>query len=124
MEVRIQAKGENTDFYQDVNFFELEGFSVENLFAGQTASIAVKNKVEIGDLIYTVSESGILPLFSGPSGNASVIAGGFGIIRGGKRPNDRPRCPSEWQQWRREWWEEFLEWFCARHPKHKWCNNN
>jgi len=126
-EDRIQAKGENTNFYQDGSFFEVEGSFAENLFAGQTASIAVKDRVEIGDLIYAVAKSGILPLFTSPSGNASVITGNSQIVgdvtalKGGGPPvfpsgflvDGKPA----------DWLEEFLKNFCSHHPdpNHQWC---
>ncbi len=121
----IQAKGENTDFYQDGNLFEVEGSFVENLFAGQTALLAVKNRVEIGDLIYTVAKSGIIPLFSSPSGNASVITGSSQIVgnvtvlKGG----GPPVLPSGFlvDQKKPDWLGRFLDKFCEKRPGHPWC---
>lgn len=126
-EDRIQAKGENTDFYQDGNIFEVEGSFVENLFAGQTASLAVKNRVEIGDLIYTVAKSGILPLFSSPSGNASVITGSSEIVGSVSALNDGgpPVFPSGFLVDGKpaDWLKGFLEQFCSNQPDpdHPWC---
>ena len=122
---KIQAKGENTDFYQDGNLFEVEGSFVKNLFAGQTALLAVKNRVEIGDLIYTVAKSGIIPLFSSPSGNASVIAGNsqivgsFTPVKGG----GPPVYPSGFLVVGKPegWLDRFLNRFCPKHPDHPWC---
>jgi len=113
---RIQAQGENTDFYQDVNLFEFEGSSVENLFAGQTASLGVMNKVEIGDLIYTVAKSGILPLFTSPLGNASVIAGSSQIVGGVVLLDDQSGVPSEFLE--RGWY-----WTCKEQPDKKMCQD-
>jgi len=127
LEDRIQAKGENTDFYQDGNLFEVEGSFVENLFAGQTASLAVKNRVEIGDLIYTVAKSGILPLFTSPSGNASVITGSSQIVGGvtalGKGPpvfpsGFLPPAKPEDEDWL---YTKFLPMFCPGRSGHPWC---
>jgi hypothetical protein len=128
LEDRIQAKGENTDFYQDGNLFEVEGSFVENLFAGQTAFLAVKNRVEIGDLIYTVAKSGILPLFTSPSGNASVITGSSGIVGSVTSLGDGPPVfPSGFlpPDKTTAWLEEFLEKFCSqpKHAGHPWCVN-
>ncbi len=127
LEDRIQAKGENTDFYQDGNLFEVEGSSVENLFAGQTAFLAVKSGVEIGDLIYAVAKSGIIPFFTSPSGNASVITGSSGIVgsvtalgKGGP-----PVYPSGFlvEGKPEGWLERFLDKFCSKQNKadHPWC---
>jgi len=132
-EDRIQAKGENTDFYQDGNLFEVEGSFAENLFAGQTALMAVKNRVEIGDLIYAVAKSAILPLFTSPSGSASVITGSSQILSGppstfpGQGP---PALPSgfyvdnEVGGTPKDWVPGFLFDFCLNHPMadgHPWC---
>ena len=130
LEDRIQAKGENTDFYQDGNLFEVEGSFVKNLFAGQTAFLAVKNRVEIGDLIYTVFKSGILPLFTSPSGNASVITGNSQIVgsvaalKGGGPPVYPSGFLVEGKP--EGWLARFLERFCSKpkHADHPWCNNN
>lgn len=123
MDDKIYAKGEITDFYQDVIFLEFEGSFVKDIFAGQSASLAVKNKVEIGDLIYKVARSGILPLFSSPSGNASVIAGSSGIVGGVTVLRSGWKCPSEWRNWWRNWWKRFFDWLCRRHKNHPWCGN-
>jgi hypothetical protein len=143
LEDRIQAKGENTDFYQDGNLFEVKGSFVKNLFAGQRAFLAVKNRVEIGDLIYTVAKSGILPLFSNPSGNASVITGNSQIVGNVTAMGDGgpPVFPSGFYVDGKpaDWLEGFLEqfcsnqpnpnhpwcvWFCTEYPTNQWCNNN
>ena len=127
LEDRIQAKGENTDFYQDGNLFAVEGSFAENLFAGQTASLAVKNRVEIGDLIYTVAKSGILPLFSSPSGNASVITGSSEIVGAVTDLDDRPELPSGFFEGDKpgeeplQWLHEHMLKFCGKNPKHKFC---
>jgi len=121
---RVYVKGEVTDFYQDVNLFELEGSSVGNLFAGQTASIAVKNKVEIGDLIYTASKSGILSLSSSPLGDASVIAGSSGIVLGVTVLHDGPPVyPSGFYSAGKKvgWLDRFLDKFCPKRLDHPWC---
>jgi hypothetical protein len=126
LEDRIQAKGENTDFYQDGNLFAVEGSFAENLFAGQTASLAVKNRVEIGDLIYTVAKSGILPLFSSPSGNASVITGSSEILGAVTDLDDNPELPSGFFDGDKpgeplEWLHDHMLKFCGKNPTHKWC---
>ena len=121
---KIYAKGEHTDFYQDVNFLGSEGSFVEGIFAGQSASLAVKNRVEIGDLIYKVAKSGVLPLFSRPSGVASVVAGSSEIVGGVTVLCDGWQVPSQWREWWRMWWQRFLSWLCSRYPNHPWCGNN
>lgn len=120
---KIYAKGDITDFYQDVNFLGSEGSLVEGIFAGQSASLAVKNKVEIGDLIYKVAKSGVLPLFSSPSGNASVIAGSSGIFGGVTVLRKGWKCSSKWREWWSNWWQNFLDWLCSRYENHPWCRN-
>ena len=82
MDDMIYARGENTDFYQDVKYLEIEDSPVKNLFSGQTAFLAVKKEVKNGDLIYKVWEKGILPIFSRPIGDASVIAGDSRVVYG------------------------------------------
>ncbi|GAI24842.1 unnamed protein product, partial [marine sediment metagenome] len=125
LEDRIQTKGENTDFYQDGNLFEFEGSSVDNLFAGQTASLAVKSGVEIDDLIYTVAKSGIIPLFSSPSGNASVITGSSQIVgsvtalKGGGPPVYPSGFLVEGKP--EGWLDRFLDKFCPKRLDHPWC---
>jgi hypothetical protein len=128
LEDRIQAKGENTDFYQDGNLFAVEGSFAENLFAGQTASLAVKNRVEIGDLIYTVAKSGILPLFSSPSGSASVITTSSEIVEPVTELDDRPELPSGFFDGDKpqgdleyQWLHDHMAKFCSKNPTHKWC---
>ena len=118
---KIYAKGDITDFYQDVNFLGSEGSLVEGIFAGQSASLAVKNKVEIGDLIYKVARSGVLPLFSKPSGVASVVAGSPGIFGGVTVLCRGWKSPSEWRNWWINWWRNFMNWLCAKRPNHPWC---
>jgi hypothetical protein len=133
-EDRIQAKGENTNFYQDGSLFEVEGSFADNLFAGQTAFMAVKDRVEIGDLIYAVATSGILPLFTSPLGNASVITGSSQIVgniaalgQGGPPPLPiPPGLPSGFFVDGKpvDWLEEFLLNFCSNYPapqNHPWC---
>jgi hypothetical protein len=121
---KIYAKGDVTDFYQDVNFLGSEDSFVEGIFAGQSASLAVKNKVEIGDLIYKVAKSGVLPLFSKPSGVASVVTGSSEIVGGVTVLCDGWQVPSSWREWWRNWWANFLKWLCTRWPNHPWCGNN
>jgi hypothetical protein len=120
---RIQAKGENTDFYQDGSFFVVGGSFAENLFAGQTAAIAVKDRVEIGDLIYAVAKSGILPLFTSPSGNASVISGNSQIVGNVSALGDKTELPSGFFSGDKPegWLEEHMKKFCEKNPGHEWC---
>lgn len=95
---RIYAKGEVTDFYQDVNALRSESSSVASIFAGRIASFTVKKKVEIGDLIYSIFKSDILPIFSSPSGDASIVAGSSEIFSGFTLLGDVPVAPSNYKQ--------------------------
>jgi len=119
---KIYAKGDITDFYQDVNLLGSEGSFVEGIFAGQSASLAVKNKVEIGDLIYKVAKSGVLPLFSKPSGVASVVTGSSEIVGGVTVLCDGWQSPSNWREWWRNLWERILTSFRENYKNHPWGN--
>lgn len=107
---RMYAKGKNTNFYQDVRFLEFEGSSVKGLYAGQNAFIGVKKKVEIGDAIYTVSKTGIPPLYSTPLGSASVLAGSPSIAYSMIKVKDQCICPSPYKNWGNWWWWFWKYW--------------
>lgn len=84
---RIHVKGETTDFYQDVRGLQLNGKSVERVFAGQTVRMAIDYEVVPGDLVYIKSEK--KAFFKTPLGIALLVAasavaiyGTYGLIVG------------------------------------------
>ena len=115
---RIHAIGENTDFYQDVNFFKLEGSSAKIGLADQIASIGVKRKVEANDLICVVRKKGIFSFLLNPLGVASIIAGTSAIVYSPADLDEilRPSSPSRlidqrWERWlgRNRWpWLDYI----------------
>jgi len=77
---RIHTKGENTDFYQNLDNLQLDGSPAKKLFPGQTATIGLIKNAEIGDSVYLVCKKKLLPLFLTPVGIAAVVAGSGAII--------------------------------------------
>jgi len=86
---RIHTKGEVTNFYQEVRGLEKEGAPSKRIFAGDTATIKMRDKVRPGDLVYLVCKRGILPLFLAPLGIATII-GGSAALLSENNPNDEP----------------------------------
>ncbi len=79
---KIHTKGENTDFYQNLEDLRLDGSPAKRLFPGQTATLRLTKNAEIGDSVYLVCKKRMLPLFLTPVGIAAVIAGS-GVVVGG-----------------------------------------
>ena len=77
---RIHTKGENTDFYQNLEDLQLDGSPAKRLFPGQTATLQLAKDAEIGDSVYLVRKKKMLPLFLTPVGIAAVVAGSGAII--------------------------------------------
>ena len=79
---KIHTKGDNTDFYQNLDDLRLEGSPAKRLFPGQTATLGLTKNAEIGDSVYLVCKKRMLPLFLTPVGIAAVVAGsGLVIIK-------------------------------------------
>ncbi len=77
---RIHTKGDNTDFYQNLEGLQLDGSPAKRLFPGQTATLQLTKDAEIGDSVYLVCKKKMLPLFLTPVGIAAVVAGSGAII--------------------------------------------
>lgn len=77
---KIHTKGENTDFYQNLDDLQLEGSPAKRLFPGQTATLGLTKNAEIGDSVYLVCKKRMLPLFLTPVGIAAVVAGSGAVI--------------------------------------------
>ena len=77
---KIHTKGDNTDFYQNLDDLQLEGSPAKRLFPGQTATLGLTKNAEIGDSVYLVCKKKLLPLFLTPVGIAALVAGSGAII--------------------------------------------
>ncbi len=87
---RIHAKGQKTDFYQNVRAIRKEGALVQIVLAGQVATIEVKKKVEKNDLIYSAKKRGILPLFIAPIGGVTLLAASAAVLHGTINIDEEP----------------------------------
>ncbi|MBU1187068.1 MAG: carboxypeptidase-like regulatory domain-containing protein [Acidobacteria bacterium] len=77
---RIHVKGNETDFFQDLEVLMLEENKVEQVFAGQTALMQFKYNAVPNDLVYVICKKGGFPLFLFPLGIAAIVAGAGAII--------------------------------------------
>lgn len=83
MKDRIHAKGDKTDFYQNVGELKLENSPAKKVFAGQTANLKMDKSVNNGDLVYLVcNKRGIIPLFPASIGYVTLVAGSLGVVLG------------------------------------------
>jgi hypothetical protein len=98
MQDKIHVKGVKTDFYQNVTVLKQEGIPIKRLFVGQTGFLKLKNKAEPGDLVYLVCKRGIVPLFAGPLGFASIIAGSAAVIQEDVKIIDEPIVASPYKK--------------------------
>jgi hypothetical protein len=87
---KIHTKGEVTNFYQEVKGLNKEGAPSKRIFAGDTATIKMKEKARPGDLVYLVCKRGILPLFLAPLGIATIIGGSAALISENNPDDDHP----------------------------------
>jgi uncharacterized membrane protein len=87
---RIHAKGEETDFYQNVEELKFGNSSAKQILAGQTANMKVMKSVDNGDLVYVVCKHGVVPLFLRPLGYATMLGASLGIILGIKDAYNNP----------------------------------
>jgi hypothetical protein len=78
---KIHARGEKTDFYQKVSILKMGDASAERVYSGQKALVELKNTAQVGDLVYLVCKKSALPLFLGPLGVATIVAGSAAIVR-------------------------------------------
>jgi uncharacterized membrane protein len=95
---KIHAKGEVTNFYQEVKSLEKDGTPSKRLFAGDTATIKMRNKTRPGDRVYLVCKRDILPLFLAPLGIATIIGGSAAIISENHLDEDPPAQVSEFKK--------------------------
>ena len=77
---KIHTKGDDTDFYQNLDDLQLDGSPAKRLFPGQTATLGLTKNAEIGDSVYLVCKKRMLPLFLTPVGIAAVVAGSGAVI--------------------------------------------
>ena len=89
---RIHAKGDVTNFYQDVKDLKKDGAVSRRLFAGETATLKMRDKAKPGDLVFLVCKRGVLPMFLAPLGIASII-GGSAAIASDHGSDDNPPDP-------------------------------
>lgn len=71
---KIRTKGRQTDFKQGVDYLESEGAKVKRVYAGQTASLKMKQKADVDDMVFIVKKKRFLPFIFSPLGAAAVIA--------------------------------------------------
>jgi len=64
---------EETDFYQEAYNLRVNGTRVKKVPAGYVVSLPLKNKVDIGDLVYVVRRKRLLPLLLIPVGVGTII---------------------------------------------------
>lgn len=79
---KIRAKGERTDFTQNVNYLESNRAKVKRVYAGETATLKLNKKAEPNDLIFVVKKTRFLPFFFKPWGAVSVLAASGAVIYG------------------------------------------
>lgn len=71
---RIHAKGQATNFYQDVKVLNKSGTPANKVLAGEMASLKLNQKAEQGDLVYVVKKKNFLPLLVAPAGFIAILA--------------------------------------------------
>lgn len=69
----IKAEEEVTDFYQEAYNLRVNGTRVKKVPVGQIVSLPLKDRVEIGDLVYVVRRKRLLPLLLIPVGLGTII---------------------------------------------------
>jgi len=79
---RIHAKGQSTNFYQDVDALMIGGSSAKQVLKGQTGMLRLERNAKAGDLVYVVPNKKIFPLFLAPLGIAAVIGGNEAVSQG------------------------------------------
>lgn len=77
---RIHVKGNETDFFQDLEILMLGESQVEQAFAGQTVLMQFEYNAVPNDLVYIICKKGGFPLFLFPLGIAAIVAGAGAII--------------------------------------------
>jgi len=79
----IRAKGKQSDFKQGTDQLESGGTKINRVFAGQIASLKMKQLVNVDDMIFVLKKRQFLPFLATPLGAAAIIAAsgavGYGI---------------------------------------------
>ncbi len=78
---KIHARGERTNFYQKVTVLRDGTTRANRVYAGQTAQMELKNTALAGDAVFLVCKKSALPLFLGPLGVATIVAGSAAIVK-------------------------------------------
>ena len=71
---KIHNKGLRRDFKQNVKQLASEGTNVKRAYAGQIASIKMKQKADVDDMVFVVKKRMFLPWLWTPFGAAALIA--------------------------------------------------
>jgi len=71
---KIRTKGKETDFKQGVDQLESEGNKVKRVYAGQVASLKMKQSAKVDDMVFVLKKRQFLPLFAGAGGIAALLA--------------------------------------------------
>jgi hypothetical protein len=85
---KIHAKGQTTDFYQEVGTLKVGDTTTQQILASQSGSIKLERSVQKGDRLYLVQNRKVFPFFLAPAGVAAVIAGNSAITYGVVRIRD------------------------------------
>ncbi len=78
---KIHARGDRTNFYQKVTVLNDGTARANRVYAGQTAHTEFKNSALAGDAVFLVCKKSALPLFLGPLGVATIVAGSAAIVK-------------------------------------------
>jgi len=73
---KIRNKGLKRDFTQSLKLLESEGTKVKRVYAGQTASIKMKQNADVDDMVFVIKKKRFLPWLWTPLGGAALIAFG------------------------------------------------
>jgi len=74
MKDKIRTKGMKTDFKQGVDYLESEGAKAKRVYAGQTASVKMKQRATIDDMVFVMKKKEFLPIFGGAWGALALLA--------------------------------------------------
>jgi hypothetical protein len=91
---KIHAKGEATDFYQEVGDLKVGTSAADRVLAGQAGMLKLEKNAQDGDLVYVVKDKKFSPLFLAPLGIAAVIAGNSAVSYSFYKVNDRSQPAS------------------------------
>jgi len=86
---KIHARGQSTDFYQEVGVLKIGDSSAQQILGSQAGAIKLDRNVEKGDRVYLVQNKKIFPFFLAPAGIAAVVAGNSAITYGVVKITDK-----------------------------------